>query len=305
VLRQRTLRSAVETHGIGLHTGDEVQLRLCPALPRQGVVFRRVDVHPPVDIAACVANVSGTTLSTTLAGGGYTVSTVEHLLAALAGLGVDNVIIEVSAPEVPIMDGSAGPFVNLIQKAGLVEQDAPKRLLRVKREIRVEEGDKTAIFLPFDGFKVSFTIDFDQPVFRQCTATAEMDFSRHSFVEEVSRARTFGFIHQLEYLRSQGFARGGSFDNAVVVDEYRVLNREGLRSEDEFVKHKVLDAIGDLYLLGGNLLGEFRAHKSGHTLNNRALRALLEHSDAWEWMQCDDSASAALAGKFLPQIQSE
>jgi UDP-3-O-[3-hydroxymyristoyl] N-acetylglucosamine deacetylase len=256
-----------------------------------------VDLDPVLDIPARVENVGDTMLSTTLAFGGQTVSTVEHLLAAFAGLGVDNVVVDVSAAEVPIMDGSAAPFVQLIQQVGLVEQDAPRRRLRIKRVVEIEEGDKTAIFLPFDGFKVSFTIDFDHPVFRDRTAHAEMDFAKHSFAHEVSRARTFGFIHQLEYLQSRGLARGGSFDNAIVVDDYRILNQEGLRSEDEFVKHKVLDAIGDLYLLGGLLQGEFRAFKSGHTLNTKATRSLLEQTDAWEWISCDSPGDSAAIGR--------
>ena len=300
MLRQRTLRNTVETTGIGLHTGDEVQLTLNPAPAGSGVVFRRVDLDPVLAIPARVEYVGETTLGTCLISGGQRVATVEHLLAALAGLGIDNVFIDVSAPEVPIMDGSAAPFVALIQSAGSVEQDAPKQFIRVKREVTVEDGDKIASFLPFDGFKVSFTIDFDQPVFRDRTAHAEMDLSRTSFVREVSRARTFGFMHEVEYLRSKGLARGGSFDNAVVVDDYRILNREGLRSEDEFVKHKVLDAIGDLYLIGHSLIGEFRAYKSGHTLNNAALRALLAQPDAWEVVTYEDAASAPVSYDIHP-----
>jgi UDP-3-O-[3-hydroxymyristoyl] N-acetylglucosamine deacetylase len=296
LLRQRTLRGAAEISGIGLHTGAEVQLRLHPAAPETGVVFRRVDMEPAVEIAARVENVGDTMLSTTLVSAGQSVSTVEHLLAAFAGLGIDNAVVEITASEVPIMDGSAAPFVQLLERVGTVEQDVPRRFLRVKREVRVEDGDKTAIFLPFDGFKVSFTINFDQPVFVGRTAHAEIDFSKHSFVQEVSRARTFGFIHQLEYLHSKGLARGGSFDNAVVVDDYRILNREGLRSEDEFVKHKVLDAMGDLYLLGGVLQGEFRAYKSGHTLNNKATRKLLSQKDAWEWITSDSLGDSAVVG---------
>lgn len=292
MLRQRTLRAAVTATGIGLHSGEEVQLTLLPAPADSGITFRRVDLHPVVEIPARADCVGDTTLSTCLVAQGHRVSTVEHLLAALAGLGVDNACIEVSAPEVPIMDGSAAPFVKMIQSAGIIEQDAAKKFVRVRREVTVEDGDKVASFLPFDGFKVSFTIDFDQPVFRGRTAHAEMDFSSTSFVTEVSQARTFGFMHEVEYLRSRGLARGGSFDNAVVVDDYRILNTEGLRSEDEFVKHKVLDAIGDLYLLGHSLIGEYRAYKSGHHLNNIAVRALLGQRDAWEWATFEDAAAA-------------
>jgi len=291
VVRQRTLRKAVTATGIGLHSGDEVRLTLRPAPADSGITFRRVDLHPVVALPARAGYVGDTLLSTSLVARGARVSTVEHILAALSGLGVDNACVDVSAAEVPIMDGSAAPFVKLIQSAGMVEQDAAKRFVRVLREVTVEEGDKRASFLPFDGFKVSFTIDFDQPVFRGRTAHAAMDISRTSFISEVSQARTFGFMHEVEYLRSQGLARGGSFDNAVVVDDYRILNTEGLRCEDEFVKHKVLDAIGDLYLLGSALIGEYRAYKSGHYLNNVAVRALLAQPDAWDWVNLEDTAA--------------
>lgn len=292
MLRQRTLRVAVTASGIGLHSGEEVRLTLHPAPADSGVTFRRVDLDPVIAIPARAHCVGDTVLSTCLVAQGVRVSTVEHLMAALAGLGVDNACIDVSAPEVPIMDGSAGPFVQLIQSAGIVEQEAPRKYVRVMREVTVEDGDKKASFLPFDGFKVSFTIDFDQPVFRGRTAHAEMDFSRTSFVSEVSQARTFGFMHEVEYLRARGLARGGSFENAVVVDDYRILNTEGLRCEDEFVKHKVLDAIGDLYLLGHSLIGEYRAYKSGHSLNNSAVRSLLAQPDAWQWATFEDAAAA-------------
>ena len=295
MLRQRTLRSAITATGIGLHTGEEVHLTINPAPVDRGIVFRRVDLDPVLEIPALAEYVGDTTLSTCLVGGAERVSTVEHLLAALAGLGIDNAYLDVSAPEVPIMDGSAGPFVFLIRSVGIEEQDAPKQFIRIKRKVTVEDGDKVASFLPFDGFKVSFTIDFDQPVFRDRTAHAEMDFSNTSFVREVSRARTFGFMHEIEYLRSKGLARGGSFDNAIVVDDYRILNQDGLRYEDEFVKHKVLDAIGDLYLIGSALIGEFRAYKSGHTLNNVAVRALIAQPDAWEIVTFEDSASAPIS----------
>lgn len=282
MIRQRTLRNSIKATGIGLHTGEKVYLTLRPAPVDVGIVFRRVDLDPVVEIMAKAENVGDTTLSTTLVNGDVKVSTVEHLLSAMAGLGIDNAYVDISAPEVPIMDGSAGPFVFLLQSAGIEEQNAPKKFIRIKREVVVKQGDKVARFLPFDGFKVSFRIDFDHPVFRGRTVDAVIDFSTTSFVKEISRARTFGFMHEIEYLRSQGLARGGSVDNAIVVDEYRVLNEDGLRYEDEFVKHKVLDAIGDLYLLGNSLIGEFDAYKSGHGLNNASLRALMAQEDAWE-----------------------
>jgi UDP-3-O-[3-hydroxymyristoyl] N-acetylglucosamine deacetylase len=295
MIRQRTLRNAIKATGVGLHTGDKVYLTLNPAPADTGIVFRRVDLNPVVEIPARAESVGDTTLSTSLVAEGERVSTVEHLLAALAGLGIDNAYIDVSAPEVPIMDGSAGPFVFLIQSAGIEEQNAPKKFIRIKRKVTVEDDDKVASFLPFDGFKVSFTIDFDHPVFRDRTAHAEVDFSSTSFVKEVSRARTFGFMHEIEYLRSKGLARGGSVDNAIVVDDYRILNQDGLRYDDEFVKHKVLDAIGDLYLLGYSLIGEFRAYKSGHALNNASLRALIAQPDAWEMVTFEDEASAPIS----------
>lgn len=300
MIRQCTLRNAIRATGVGLHTGEKVYLTLAPAPVDTGVVFRRVDLDPVVSISATAANVGETTLSTTLVNGRHRISTVEHLLSALAGLGIDNAYVDVSASEVPIMDGSAGPFVFLIQSAGIEEQPAAKKFIRIKRQVTVEEGDKTASFLPFDGFKVSFTIDFDHPVFRDRIAHAEIDFSSTSFVKEISRARTFGFMHEIEHLRSQGLARGGSVDNAIVVDEYRILNQDGLRYDDEFVKHKVLDAIGDLYLLGYSLIGEFRAHKSGHALNNASLRALIADLDAWEMVTFDDAAAAPISYVSTP-----
>lgn len=289
IIRQRTLRNPIRATGVGLHTGEKVYLSLKPAPIDTGIVFRRVDLDPVVEIEARAENVGETTLSTTLVKGDVRVSTVEHLLSAMAGLGIDNVYVELSASEVPIMDGSAGPFVFLLQSAGIEEQDAPKKFIRIKKEVTVKDGDKVASFLPFDGFKVSFAIDFDHPVFHGRKVDAVMDFSTTSFVKEISRARTFGFMHEIEYLRSKGLARGGSVDNAIVVDEYRVLNEDGLRYEDEFVKHKVLDAIGDLYLLGNSLIGEFKAVKSGHALNNAVLRELIKQEDAWEVVTFDET----------------
>ena len=287
-MRQRTLRHSIKATGVSLHTGEKVFMTLKPAPVDTGIVFRRIDLDPVLALPALAENVGDTTLSTSLMVGVGRVSTV-------AGLGVDNAIIDLTAEEVPIMDGSAAPFVFLLQSAGVVEQDAPKKFVRIKRKLTVEDADKVASLLPYEGFKVSFTIDFDHPVFRDRTAHAELDFSTASFEEEVSRARTFGFLHEIEYLRSRGLARGGSVDNAIVVDEYRILNQEGLRYEDEFVRHKVLDAVGDLYLLGHCLIGEFRAYKSGHALNNALVRALIAQPDAWEMVTFDASNPAPVA----------
>jgi len=295
MIRQRTLKNAIRATGIGLHTGQKVYLTLLPAPVDSGIIFRRVDLDPVVEIEAKAENVGDTTLSTSLVKGDVKVSTVEHLLSAMAGLGIDNAIVEVSAPEVPIMDGSAGPFVFLIQSAGIQEQSAAKKFIRIKKPVVVEEGDKSASFIPFDGFKVTFSIEFDHPVFHGRALQTSVDFSSTSFVKEVSRARTFGFMHEIEYLRSKGLAKGGSVDNAIVVDDYRILNEDGLRYEDEFVKHKVLDAIGDLYLLGNSLIGEFRAHKSGHALNNKSLRQLIAQEDAWEVVTFEDENAAPIS----------
>ena len=282
MIRQRTLKNVIKATGVGLHTGEKVFLTLRPAAPNTGIVFRRVDLPEPVEIEARPQNVGETNLSTTLVKDGVKISTVEHLLSALAGLGIDNAYVDVSAPEVPIMDGSAGPFVFLIQSAGMEEQSAPKRFIRIKKAVRVEDGDKWACFEPYDGFKVTFTIEFDHPAFKQDTQTASVDFSSTSFVKEVSRARTFGFMRDIEALRQRRLALGGSMDNAIVVDNQRILNEDGLRCADEFVKHKILDAIGDLYLLGHSLIGSFTGHKSGHALNNRLLCDMLNKTDAWE-----------------------
>lgn len=300
LIKQRTLRNAIRATGVGLHTGEKIYLTLKPAPVDAGIIFRRVDLDPVVELEAKAENVGETTLSTTLVNGDVKVSTVEHLLSAMAGLGIDNAYVDVSAAEVPIMDGSAGPFVFLLQSAGIEEQDAPKKFIRILKEVTVTDGDKVASFVPFDGFKVSFTIDFDHPVFHGRKVDAEIDFSTTSFVKEISRARTFGFMHEIEYLRSKGLARGGSVKNAIVVDEYRILNEDGLRYEDEFVKHKILDAIGDLYLLGNSLIGEFKAHKSGHALNNALLRALIAQQDAWEMVSYkEDEAPISYASTVL------
>lgn len=279
----------IRATGVGLHTGEKVFLTLRPAPPDRGIIFRRIDLNTPVEIKACAEHVGDTRLSTTLVKGAVKVSTVEHLLSALAGLGIDNAYIDLSAPEVPIMDGSAGPFVFLIQSAGIEEQNVPKRYIRIKRTVVVQQGDKWARLEPFDGFKVSFKIEFDHPVFKRGNQIAELDFSKTSFVKEVSRARTFGFMRDLEHLRENNLALGGSLDNAIVMDDYRILNEDGLRYEDEFVKHKVLDAVGDLYLLGHGLIGAFSGYKSGHELNNILLRTLLANQQAWELVSGDEA----------------
>jgi UDP-3-O-[3-hydroxymyristoyl] N-acetylglucosamine deacetylase len=300
MIKQRTLKNSVRTTGVGLHTGDKIHLTLKPAPVDHGIVFRRVDLNPPVEIKASAHNVGETTLSTCLIKDGVRVSTVEHLMSAMAGMGIDNAVVELTGPEIPIMDGSAGPFVFLIQSAGVQEQNGPKKFVRIKKEVTLKDGDKFATFVPFDGFKVSFSIEFDHPVFKDRRPQTELDFSSSSFVKDISRARTFGFMHEIEYLRSKGLARGGSMDNAIVVDQYRILNEEGLRFEDEFVKHKVLDAIGDLYMLGNSLICEYKAHKSGHSLNNRALRLLLDQPDAWEIVTFDQQQGVPI--RFIEPV---
>ena len=295
MLKQRTLRNSIRATGVGLHTGEKVYMTLHPAPVDSGIVFRRVDLDRPVEIKAAPENVGNTQLCTTLVQDGVHITTVEHLLSALAGLGIDNARVDLSASEVPIMDGSAGPFVFLLQSAGIREQEMPKRFLRIKRPVSVEDDGKWARFEPHNGFKVSFSIAFDHPAFDDGEQTASVDFSSTSFVREVSRARTFGFMRDIEFLRSQNLARGGSLDNAVVLDDYRVLNTEGLRYEDELVRHKILDAIGDLYLLGHSLIGAFSGHKSGHELNNKLLRKLIAQQDAWEMITFDDYETAPIS----------
>ena len=302
MIKQRTLKNTIRATGVGLHTGDKVYLTLRPAEANTGIRFRRVDLDTPVTIEAKPENVGETILSTTLVAGDVKISTIEHLLSAFAGLGIDNAIIDVSAAEVPIMDGSAGPFVFLLQSAGVEEQDSPKQYIRIKRSIRVEDGDKWAAFEPFEGFKVTFTIDFEHPAFEDHVKTATMDFSSTTFVKEVSRARTFGFMKDIEMLRQNNLALGGSLDNAIVVDDDKIINEDGLRYADEFVKHKILDAIGDLYLLGHSLIGEFTGYKSGHGLNNRLLRALLNDKDAWEMVTFDDEENAPIS--FMRSAES-
>ena len=295
MLRQRTLKTAIRATGVGLHTGEKVYMTLRPAVENSGVTFRRVDLDQPVDIPADATLVGETMLGTTLIKDGVKVATVEHLMSALAGLGIDNLNVDLSAPEVPIMDGSAGPFVFLLQSAGIEEQHAAKKFVRIKKKIRIEEGDKWAEFKPFNGFKVNFEISFNHPVFNKLSQSASIDFSSTSFLKEVSRARTFCFLRDVETLRARNLTLGGSMDNAIVLDDYRILNEDGLRYANEFVIHKILDAIGDIYLLGHSLIGEFSAHKSGHDLNNKLLRAMLEDKSVWEEVTFSDPKKAPIS----------
>ncbi len=295
MIRQRTLKNVIRATGVGLHTGKKVFLTLRPAPVNSGINFRRVDLEPAIEIPANPEFVGDTSLSTTLVKDNVRISTVEHLLSALAGFGIDNAYIDLSADEVPIMDGSAGPFVFLIQSAGVEEQNTAKKFLKIKQKVRVEHDGKWAMFEPFDGFKVGFTIEFDHPAFNEKNCQAEIDFSTTSFVKEISRARTFGFMRDVELLRENNLALGGSLDNAVVVDDYRILNEDGLRYEDECVKHKILDAIGDLYLLGYSLIGSFTGFKSGHALNNALLRELMANEDSWELVTFEDEHKAPIS----------
>ena len=292
MLKQRTLKKSMSATGVGLHTGDKVKMTLLPAAPDTGIVFRRVDLPDSVEIKVQPQYVCDTRMCSALEHDGVRVATVEHLMSALAGLGIDNIIVELTASEVPIMDGSSGPFVFLLQQAGIAEQAAPKKFIRIKKTVEVHDGDKWVRFEPYFGFKIDFTIDFAHPVFEQTVNNVKIDFADNSYIKEVSRARTFGFMHEVEALRSMGLARGGSLDNAIVLDEYRILNHDGLRYEDEFVKHKTLDAIGDLYVLGHPLLCAFTAYKSGHALNNQLLRTLMADADAWEYATFDKAEEA-------------
>jgi UDP-3-O-[3-hydroxymyristoyl] N-acetylglucosamine deacetylase len=291
----------IRATGVGLHTGAKVYMTLRPATANSGIVFRRTDLAPPVEIKGEPHSVGDTRLSSCLEKGGVRVSTVEHLMSALAGLGIDNAYVDVTAPELPIMDGSAGPFVFLLQSAGIEEQNALKRFIRILKPVELEEGDKWVRFEPFDGFKVTLSIEFTHPVFDKVPQSVTVDFSTTSYVKEVSRARTFGFMQDVETMRGQGLALGGSMDNAIVMDEYRVLNTDGLRYADEFVKHKALDAIGDLYLLGHPVIGAFTGHKSGHALNNRLLRRLLEEQRAWEFASFERAEDAPAFLGWQPQ----
>ncbi|MDX1403171.1 MAG: UDP-3-O-acyl-N-acetylglucosamine deacetylase [Woeseiaceae bacterium] len=295
MLRQRTIKTAIRATGVGLHTGKKVYMTLRPAAVNTGIVFRRVDLDEPVDIAADPRSVGETMLGTTLIKDGVKVATVEHLMSALAGLGIDNLFVDLSAPEVPIMDGSAAPFVFLLQSAGIEEQEAAKKFIRIKKKIRVEDGDKWAQLKPFNGFKVNFEIAFNHPVFNKLKQSASIDFSSTSFMKEVARARTFCFLRDVEAMRARNLTLGGSMDNAIVLDDYRILNEDGLRYANEFVVHKILDAIGDVYLLGHSLIGEFSAHKSGHDLNNKLLRAVLDQQKTWEEVTFSDSRKAPIS----------
>jgi len=292
MIRQRTLKNVVRATGVGLHTGEKVYMTLRPAAPDTGIVFRRIDLPQPVDIRAHALSVGDTRLSSCIGRDAAKVATVEHLMSAFAGLGVDNAYVDLTAGEVPIMDGSAGPFIFLVQSAGIAEQTAAKKFIRVLRMVEAREHDKWAKFEPYNGFRIDFSIAFNHPVFQQSKQRIQVDFATTSYVKEIARARTFGFMQDVETMRAQGLGLGGSLDNAVVMDEYRVLNSDGLRYEDEFVKHKVLDAIGDLYLLGHPLIGTFSAHKSGHALNNKLARALLEDKAAWEFVSFEASEDA-------------
>jgi UDP-3-O-[3-hydroxymyristoyl] N-acetylglucosamine deacetylase len=295
MFKQRTLKSAIRATGVGLHTGEKVAMTLRPARPNTGIVFRRVDTPKPIDLRADAFRVGDTRLSTSLEEGDVKVATIEHLMSAFAGLGVDNAYVDLSGSEVPIMDGSAAPFVFLIQSAGIEEQPAAKRFFRIKRPVEVRDGDKWARFEPFEGLKLSFSIVFDHPVFEKSAQEASVDFAETSYVKEVARARTFGFMQDVEAMRSSGLAQGGSLENAIVMDEYRVLNAEGLRFGDEFVKHKLLDAIGDLYLIGHPLIGAYSAHKSGHGLNNRLLRETMGRKESWELVSFERAEDAPVA----------
>ena len=289
MINQRTLKNVIRATGVGIHTGEKVFMTLRPAPVNTGIIFRRTDLEPPMEVPAFATHVGDTSMNTSLEQNGVRVSTVEHLMSAFAGLGIDNAYVDLSNAEVPIMDGSAGPFVFLIQSAGIEEQSAAKRFIRILEPVEVRLDDKWARFDPFDGFRVSFKINFNHPVFRSHQSFASVDFSTTSYLKEIARARTFGFMRDIEMLRERNLVLGGSMDNAVVLDDYRILNEDGLRYEDEFVKHKVLDAIGDLYLLGHGLIGAFSGYKSGHELNNLLLRELLEQPSAWEEVTFDDS----------------
>lgn len=302
MVKQRTLSNAIRATGVGLHTGEKVMLTLKPAPVDTGIVFYRVDLGEPVEIKATPQSVTETIMSTTIEADGAKISTVEHLMSAFAGMGVDNAYVELSTHEVPIMDGSAAPFVFLLQSAGIAEQNKAKKFIRIKKPLKVKDGDKWVKLEPFNGFKVSFEIDFDHPIFKNSVQQATVDFSTTSFIKEVSRARTFGFMDDLEKLRAAGLARGGSFDNAIVMDSFNILNDDGLRYKDEFVKHKILDAVGDLYLLGHPLIGAFSAHKSGHALNNQILRQLIAQEDTWELTTLKDEPDTPIS--FVPAMPS-
>lgn len=295
MIKQRTIKRIVHATGVGLHTAKKVTLTLRPASVNTGVIYRRTDLNPPVDFPADAKSVRDTTLSTCLINRqGIRISTVEHLNAALSGLGIDNIIVEVDAPEIPIMDGSAAPFIYLLMDAGIEQLNTAKKFVRIRQPVRVEDGDKWAELKPHQGFSLDFTIDFNHPAIDAGNQRYVMDASAEAFVSQISRARTFGFMRDIEYLQSQGLCLGGSFDCAIVVDDYRVLNEDGLRFEDEFVRHKMLDAIGDLFMCGHNIIGAFSAFKSGHALNNKLLQAVMAKQEAWEWATFEDEAELPL-----------
>lgn len=293
MIRQRSLKSPIRASGIGLHGGRKVYISILPAPVNHGIVFRRVDLSPAVDIPASALLIGETTLCSTLVRDGVKVATVEHIMSALAGMGIDNVLVELSSPEIPIMDGSAAPFMYLLQSAGVVEQNAPRKFIRILQPVQVGEGDKYARLEPYEGFRLSFGIEFKHPAFKTSAQTATLEFSTANYIKEVSRARTFGFMREFEMMRSRNLALGASLDNAVALDDYRVVNPDGLRYDDEFVRHKILDAVGDLYLAGHPLLGAYSAYKSGHALNNQLACALLNDRKAWEFASFDDAAAAA------------
>lgn len=307
MLKQRTLKKVVSASGVALHSGEKVKITLMPAPINSGIIFRRSDLPGMPEIQATPDAVYDTRMCSALEKNGARVATVEHVMSALAGLGVDNVIVDVDASEIPIMDGSSGPFIFLLQSAGVIEQSAAKKFIRIKKTVEVKDQDKWVKFEPYQGFKMDFTIDFAHPVFENSSNNVKIDFADNSYITEISRARTFGFMHEVEYLRANGLARGGSLDNAIVLDEFKILNSDGLRYEDEFAKHKVLDAIGDLYMLGHPLLGAYIAYKSGHGLNNQLIRALVADETAWEFVTFEDADQAPLGFKeqsahFTPQL---
>lgn len=303
MILQRTLKQAMSATGIGLHSGERVRLNLCPAPPNSGVCFVRTDLTPPVKMVSTPLLVNDTRLSSTLINNAQVrVGTIEHLMSALAGLGIDNIIVEVTAAEIPIMDGSSAPFVFLLQTAGIIEQEAPKRFIRIKRPICVTEGDKSVKLAPYEGFKIALSIDFDHPIFTRLPKKVELDFAQHSYIEEICRARTFGFMHEVENMRHHGLGLGGNLENAIVIDDQGVLNPDGLRFRDEFVRHKALDAIGDLYTLGHPLIAAFHGHKSGHAMNNRLLRSLLATPDAWEYISFTNPLNAPTSFHHIPEI---
>lgn len=294
MLRQRTIKQTIAASGIGVHSGKQCDIRFLPAPIGTGIVFRRTDLNPVVEMPARAADVRDTQLCTAMLVDGVRVATVEHLMSALAGLGIDNLYVELNSPEVPIMDGSAAPFIYLLQQAGIREQDSPKRFIRIDEPIEVREGDKWARLVPFRGYRLDFTIAFNHPVFRHRNDHVRLDFSTRDYIHDISRARTFGFLRDIEYLQSHGLALGGSLDNAVVVDDFRIMNEQGLRFDDEFVRHKLLDAVGDLYMLGAPLLAWYQGYKSGHDLNNKLCLAVQAAQGAWQWTALDPHDDIAL-----------